>query len=420
MTAPQTATAPLDAFLTGADSGPKHVYAGTHRVRTLDDTVDLAWAQRRRAGISRVADITGLDTLGIPVFNTLRPRAAAGNLTVTCGKGVGRTAALASALMEAVERYCGEQHGRRGPVGTLHALARTHKVLHPQALIPDRASPWTLDDPLEWWPYRNLATGEATLLPAETAFWPYTSPHPWLLRSADGLAAGNSPAEAVLHALYELVERDATAFGEVLRKGHAVPLGSLPPEPAALVDRFHDHGIAVRVFSFSHDIGLPVFYVTADDRRAGDPLLLNGGAGCHLSPRVALHRALTEAAQSRLSIISGGREDIAQHVARRDAGYAQARERMDAWADGWPPRPYDDHPDLSTGSLTGDLTAVRDRLARAGLTSVYATDLTLPELPFSVVRAVVPGLEFCHQEPGRIGRRMAAALREATAPAHRS
>ncbi|MFG3287130.1 YcaO-like family protein [Streptomyces sp. NPDC048111] len=390
-------------------------------MRTLSETVRLAWEARAVVGISRVADVTGLDTLGIPVFNTLRPRAAAGNLTVTCGKGTTRQAALASALMEAVESHCGEQHGRRGPVGSLRELSLTGKVLHPHALILDRHTTWTEETPIEWWPYRSLATDETVMLPAATAFTPYatssapTSDRPRLTGSVShGLAAGNSRAEATLHALYELVERDATTFGEVLKKGHRVPLDSLPAAHTELVERFHRNGIAVRVFSFAHDIGVPVFYVTIDDRQADDPLLFNGGAGCHLSPQVALYRALTEAAQSRLSIISGGREDIARHVARREEGYALARERADSWADGWPVRPFSDHPDLSAGSLAEDLGVLRERLSAAGLHRIYVTDLTLPGIPFAVVRVVVPGLEFFNQEPGRLGPRLHAAMKQRT------
>ncbi|MFE9631293.1 YcaO-like family protein [Streptomyces sp. NPDC006463] len=404
----------ISEILNGAETD-KVIYAGTHRVRTLSETVELAWEARALVGVSRVADVTGLDTLGIPVFNTLRPRAAGGNLTVTCGKGITRPAALASALMEAVESHCGEQHGRSGPVRSLHELSLTGKVLHPRALLLDRETSWTEEMPIEWWPYRNFATDEMVMLPAATAFTPYASPHPRLTASiSDGLAAGNSLAEATLHALYELVERDCTAFGEVLKMGHRVPLDSLPPAHSELVERFHGNGIAVRVFSFSNDIGIPVFYVTIDDRQADDPLLFNGGAGCHLSPDVALYRALTEAAQSRLSIISGGREDIARHVARREEGYELARERADEWARGWPVRSFADHSDLSTGSLAEDLNVLRTHLSRAGLDRIYVTDLTLPGIPFSVVRVVVPGLEFFHQEPGRLGPRLHAAMKKRT------
>jgi ribosomal protein S12 methylthiotransferase accessory factor len=407
---------PNSADIFGCSDTAKHIYRGTHRVRALTETVELAWRTRAQAGISRVADITDLDTVGIAVFNTIRPWAARGSLTVTCGKGVDRLAALASALMEAVERHCGEQHNRRGVAGTLHDVARERKVLNPRALILDRNSSWTENHVIEWWPYRNLSTDDIVLLPAQATFSPYWSPYPRMTGSVtDGLAAGNSQAEATLHALYELTERDCSAFGQVLRMGHRVPLSSLPPEFSDLMERFHRSDLAVRVFSFSNDVGIPTFHVTLDDRQSGDPLLLNAGSGCHLSPQVALYRALTEAAQSRLSVISGGREDLARHSARRKSSYASARERADRWAQGWPPRPFADHPDLSTGSLGTDLRVLLRHLSDAGLGKIYLTDLSLPGFPFSVIRAVVPGLEFCHQETGRLGARMNAAIQRRAA-----
>lgn len=408
-----TIPAPPDAAALDGAGGRTLVYAGTHRVRPPAETVDLAWGARAAAGISRVADITGLDTVGIPVFNTIRPRAASGTLTVSCGKGVDRTAALASALMEAIERHCGERHDRRGPVGSLRELSRADRVLHPRALILDRHTTWTEETEIEWWPYRNLTSDEVVLLPAAATFTPYPAAGVRMFGSvSDGLAAGNSLTEATLHALYELVERDCTAFGEVARCGYEIALDTLPAVHRGFVDRFAACGITTRVFAFETAVGIPAFFVAIDDTTMEDALLINGGAGCHLSPSVALNRALTEAAQSRLSVISGGREDLTEHVARRAGGYPAARQRMLAWASGWPVRAFGSYPDLSTGSLAEDLRLVRRRLAEAGLRDVYLTDLTLPGLPFAVVRAVVPGLEFFHQEPGRLGRRLHTVLRQ--------
>jgi ribosomal protein S12 methylthiotransferase accessory factor len=44
--------------------------------------------------------------------------------------------------------------------------------------------------------------------------------------------------------------------------------------------------------------------------REDQPALLVSGSGAHLDPHVALSRAITEAAQSRLTQITGSREDI--------------------------------------------------------------------------------------------------------------
>ena len=49
--------------------------AGTHRTRSPADTL-AAWAPLMpRLGITRLADITGLDVIGLPVIQAVRPNA---------------------------------------------------------------------------------------------------------------------------------------------------------------------------------------------------------------------------------------------------------------------------------------------------------------------------------------------------------
>ena len=54
-----------------------------------------------RFGITRVGDLTGLDTIGIPVWFASRPNSR--GLSVSQGKGLDETQARLSAIMEAVE-----------------------------------------------------------------------------------------------------------------------------------------------------------------------------------------------------------------------------------------------------------------------------------------------------------------------------
>jgi YcaO-like protein with predicted kinase domain len=140
---------PAEGFLGRDDTCAAHRYLGTHRHRGLGETLRLAWAERAASGISRVADITDLDQLGIPVFNTYRPDAEPGNLTVSCGKGMTREAALVSALMEGIERHSGEQHGRRGEVCGYADSVRATPTLNPRDLVLDIGARWDENQPTE-------------------------------------------------------------------------------------------------------------------------------------------------------------------------------------------------------------------------------------------------------------------------------
>jgi YcaO-like protein with predicted kinase domain len=385
---------------------------GGRRSRDLATTARLAAQCLHRCGVTRIADVTGLDVLGIPVYHSVRPGAAAGLNTVTSGKGTSAQAAWVSAALEAVERtYC-EPAGRPVVHGTYERLRQDGATLDPRRLVLRRGHDWRPDTALDWWSMREIVRDLPVLVPALTVFTPYPDRHGMLRSNTIGLASGNDHDEALLHALYEIVEHDCTAFAEVLRSGWRIDLDTLPASALALVERFHRAAIDVAVFACDSGFGITSFYVTAEDTHARDALLINGGAGCSLDPGVALHRALTEAAQSRLAVIGGSREDLDTQAYRRHTSYAAMKQIFDAWSSTpRPARAYGDLPDLSTGSTAGDLAAVLGRLTGGGLDVVLTAELSPPDLPFSVVKAVVPGIEFAHVDPRRRGARLERAAR---------
>ena len=79
---------------------------GTHRV--VDPAVTLARVMplAPRMGITRVAVLTGLDTIGIPVAAAIRPNSR--SIAQHQGKGATLDAAKASAVMEAAETWHAE------------------------------------------------------------------------------------------------------------------------------------------------------------------------------------------------------------------------------------------------------------------------------------------------------------------------
>jgi ribosomal protein S12 methylthiotransferase accessory factor len=114
--------------------------------------------------------------------------------------------------------------------------------------------------------------------------------------------------------------------------------------------------------------------------------------GCHPQRSVALLRALTEAAQSRLTIIAGTRDDVIRtdyDRVRRPELLANDREVL-AQPGG---RRYDDGPDHVLPTLEADVAVELSGLARVGVEQAVAVDLSRPELGIAVVRVVVPGLE---------------------------
>jgi ribosomal protein S12 methylthiotransferase accessory factor len=169
------------------------------------------------------------------------------------------------------------------------------------------------------------------------------------------------------------------------------------------------------VFLYLTELGIPTVHVTTEDTGAGDGMLFNGGVGCHLDPAIAVVRALTEAAQSRLNVIAGAREDFDRQAYRRHTSYGELRDAYRAWARGRRSVSFDEIPSAGTGTTEGDLDRVVGALARNGFGAIYATELAPPDLPFSVTKVIVPGLEVFHEDRRRLGPR----LRRAVAAARR-
>jgi ribosomal protein S12 methylthiotransferase accessory factor len=115
--------------------------------------------------------------------------------------------------------------------------------------------------------------------------------------------------------------------------------------------------------------------------------------GCHPDRAVALSRALTEAAQSRLTVIAGSRDDVtrAQYERyRHPDALSQIRTRLESAA---AVRPFGSVPSVEHDTVGGDVRHALAALERAGIEQVVVVDLTRPELGVAVVRVVVPGLE---------------------------
>lgn len=253
--------------------------------------------------------------------------------------------------------------------------------------------------PVPWVPARSLVSGRRAWLPRELLEVDFTVPEVlrprMLYASSNGLASGNCPEEAQLHALCEVVERHGLHLSrEGARERTAVDPGSVDdPECRRLIDRIARAGMKLGIFDVGWEAEVPSLQV---DLVAPDLANVWLGAGTHPSPTVALARALTEAAQSRLAYISGARDDLPRLGSGPDRGPDRARATGDhrTYESYEPPtgaRPFGDLPDLSTESVARDLEAVVERVAAAGH-EPYWIDLTRPEVGLAVARVFVPGL----------------------------
>ena len=386
---------------------PKHYFAGTHRACHPDETTEIVRPHLAALGITRIANVTGLDRIGIPVVMVVRPNSR--SLAVSQGKGLTLAAARASGVMESVESHHGERPDRPVWMESYQRLRHEVRVVDPALLpftlhslySPAWALPWVeavdvVEGATMWVPFELVhVNATVPLVPGSGCF----------LAGTNGLASGNNRAEAVLHALCEVVERDATALWELTpdtRVRTRLDLSTVDdPVCGSLLEMYARAGVLVMAWHTTSDVGIAAFRVVILERELDPvlrPLPAAGGFGCHPDRAIALSRALTEAAQSRLTLISGSRDDMTRgsYRATQDAGALEAHRRIAR-----EPGVVDFRrvPSVSKRTVEGDVAHVIAQLRAIGIEHVLAIDLSKPAPPVSVVRVIVPGLEGPTESP---------------------
>jgi ribosomal protein S12 methylthiotransferase accessory factor len=366
--------------LRGAMAGEPHFArhrAGTYRVRTLDDSFAMAAQVAERCGITRLADVTQLDRLNIPVWQAIRPLSR--NLTVSQGKGLSALAAKTSALMEAIELWHSE---RLIPVNYAAIEDMLSELRYDINDLPVVEVDKTSHIMIGWSPAVVLDNLLTTWLPTELLRLDFASTLltiPIFKIDSTGLASGNSYIEAILHGLYEAIERDALARAEEHRNFRHVFGWNRSAVVQSLEDRCLAAGVTISVLECP-SAQIPVFRVTITE--GSEPAF--SGSGCHLDSEVALLRAITEAAQSRLTAIAGARDDIADiaYLIRPTSGGGQGdiHARVD----------FGKIASRATGDLANDLRLVLDMLTSGGYRPLVV-DLTRSECGIPVVFVIVPG-----------------------------
>lgn len=325
------------------------------------------------------------------------------SLSVAQGKGLDLASAKASAVMESIESYHAERitlplvldrwadlelSARRVvDVDGLPRLAGTRVSEHSRLLWIEGTD--LLDGAPTWVPYEVVHT-DATL--------PGVPGSGSLVSTSNGLASGNHRDEAISHAICEVVERDATALWKAAGRDPStrVDLDTIDdPACRALLARFDDAGFDVAVWDATSDVGLPVFVAGVVERAAGGwrPVYPMEGSGCHVERGVACARALTEAAQGRLTYIAGTRDDLTP-AAYRHMRSDQVLARKRASVTGRGTRAFRDAPTSFAATVADDVEWQLECLRRVGIREVVVVDLTSPAFGIPVVRVVIPGLEF--------------------------
>ena len=360
------------------------------------ETVRRLLARRADFGITRLGSVTGLDRVGIPVAQVVRPLARSN--AVTQGKGATVAEAAIAALMEALETWAAE---RIPPERTWRA-----------ARGQDHADIWTdlwqrataLPGPLDWIEGWDLLGGTRRPVPLALVDTVYTLPSPyppWFPRDTTGLAAGTDLHRAVRHACLEILEREARH--RAMRIPHFFDRHQIATRTVAggragaILDRLRGAGLETGLWRIPTPHGLPVYWCHVMQGTGALELapLPGEGFGCDTSEDAALAKAMLEACQSRLTAIAGAREDVTAELYREGLD----RDALAAWrrqlGAGGAPMPADGPADGA--GLAGIVAALGTAGARAVIVVPLHAD---PEIPLFVVRVVAPPLRTNPEEAG--------------------
>ena len=376
---------------------------GTHRACVPAKTIERFWPLAKEMGITRLANITGLDYVGMPVWLAVRPNSS--GLSTSQGKGLSDDAAKASALMESIECWHAENIELPCRLGSASSLAKKLNVIDFEQLNFYQASPPRADLPIAWLQGYDLIKEQECWVPHECVSTNYVASarlgtENCFVQSSNGLAGGNHMLECIEHALLELIERDAVAQTEQdmreLNPDRLINPDTVnEPNCMQALQLLDQANISYVLFDLTCDVAVPVYgcsIIDKEDQVGWRALPVFNGYGAHLSPDIALFRAISEAVQSRLTHISGSRDDIIKSEYNRGgnqddlASFHRLIQKQPATID------FTCLKNLATDSFETDIEYLLNTLKKIGIDSVVAVDLTKAELDIPVVKVIVPGL----------------------------
>ena len=376
-------------------------YIPDYRATSPEETLKRITPYLKDMGITRLANVTGLDQIGIPVYLAFRPNSR--SLSISQGKGISPAHAKVSALMETIESHHGETIEIERILASINQVERgQYSLCDYNGLVRYKGKDLNHHKAIEWILGQDLISNTERLVP-------YLSVHVDMragslkqddvfLQSSNGLASGNTTDEAIAHAMCELIERDAYACWFLSNTQHQtkINLRTINADSCnALIQKFYTADTHVGIWDMTSDTGIPCFIARIIPKDPPDlcPIRPASGFGCHPNKELALTRALTEAAQSRLTFIAGARDDI--HTSNYD--HFISSDEYNKWHRSIVEQPaFTDYTDILSFEIKhpDDIgTILKKRLLHIGIEEIITVDLTKKHYGIPVVKVLIPHLE---------------------------
>ncbi|PJO43418.1 YcaO-like family protein [Lysinibacillus xylanilyticus] len=355
------------------------------RIKSHEETLNWIKPLSKNIGITRTAEVTWLDQIGLPVYQAIRPLSK--NYIVSQGKGLTKEQAEISALMESIELY----HAEDIPVNLRETIngMRDYLCYNPYDLEKQQEVVLNEEIPIDWALATNLVTNENNWIPKDLICLDFSVKSELIKMpfrvTSNGLASGNCKEEALIHGLLEVIERDCITNSEKL----IVNNQCLPNSIITWIEKLGKLGHHTRISLLKNTYNIPCFEVSI--RQFGKQIAFTGTA-CHLNKEMALFKALTEAIQSRLTFITGSRDDI------REESYKRYKKNIDDKNLLKFPEEYIQFNNITEicfkSSIEEQLDYLIKLVSQTTKTSPLYVNLTKEEFNIPVYFVVVPKLSF--------------------------
>lgn len=355
-------------------------------------------AMRGGLGITRIGDITGLDVLGVPVVQVVRPHSLSNS--VSQGKGHTLVDAAISAILESAESFCAERLEQFHPIVTTANALNVSTLQFERHLWDGELADWR-DVETDWIAAENLLDGRMAMVPLELVHTAYVfppSPRDGLfIPTTTGLAAAFSEEDAVVHGILECVERDAVARAHgthgFLQKQRVDPESLGSEALCKLVETLRASGFLAGFWHAPSSTGIPVIWChLMEDGEVSTAILPYPaeGSAAGINPAAAAFHAYHEAAQSRLAAISGARDDLTRRAYPRYPDWQKIIRHRRLLAEKVEHREIDSA-DWEHGDSRDLLPRLLDALATCGIQAIYKVSLDASGLDgLAAVKILVP------------------------------
>jgi YcaO-like protein with predicted kinase domain len=365
------------------------------------ETLSRLMAMREALGITRIADITGLDRVGIPVVQVVRPFSLSN--AVSQGKGHTMIHAAISAILESAEACFAE---RLAHFDTVVASASSLNIPSDrlEAHLQHGVTLGWRDRETAWIPADNLLDGDRDMVPFELVHTGYVlppRPHDGIFAaSTTGLAASFEETDAIVHGILECVERDAIARANrthgFFQNCRIDPKTIDDPAIFNLLATLDDRGLMVGLWHASSPVGLPVIWCHLMENTAPETALLHhpaDGSAASFDLAAATAHAIYEAAQSRLAAISGARDDITRAFYPKYPDWRMIAAHRRLIAEGQRSVHFRALAEQNTERAGDRLSILLAMLEDCGINSVNMVRIeTAPLTDLTVVRIIIPAL----------------------------